>query len=81
MKNIFGKRAVSALLMTLMTVLIAGSAAAQKSGENKEQMKEARTEAREATAVSNKMMKKPDDFIPRELLEKAQGHRHYSRRL
>lgn len=54
-----------ALLLAMTTATFA------QSGEKQERMKEGREEAREAAAVLGEIMKKPDDFIPRELLEHA----------
>lgn len=73
MKTKLVKRAASALFMALMLGFVAGDISAQKTSENREEIKEAREEAREAAKVLTTMMKKPDDFIPRELLEKAEA--------
>lgn len=73
MKNRLVGRAGSALFMALMIGFAAVDAHSQKSSENREEIKEAREEARDAAKVLTKMMKKPDDFIPRELIEKAEG--------
>ncbi|HXG82688.1 MAG TPA: lipid-binding SYLF domain-containing protein [Pyrinomonadaceae bacterium] len=71
MKNTFVKSAMSAFLSALMVCFVAGNVSAQKNEEKREELKEARSEAKEAAKVLTEMMKKPDDFIPRELLEKA----------
>lgn len=59
----------------MAVMILAGfsfSAAAQNTEEKKE-VREAGREAKEAANVLSEMMKKPDDFIPRELLQKAHG--------
>lgn len=69
MKNTLVKRAAGALVMTLSVSF----AAANMQAQNKEELREAKDEAKDAARVLNTFMKKPDDFIPRELLEKAEG--------
>lgn len=73
MRNLLKRCAASAFGLALTVGLAASAGLAQDKKASSEQMKEARTEAREATQVLSKMMKKPDDFIPRELLEKAEA--------
>ena len=52
-----------------MLILVTGAAA--EAQDKKKDIADARKDAREATKILNEMMKKPDDFIPRELLQKA----------
>lgn len=61
------------LFATLVLGFAAAGVSAQSTSETKAEVKEAREEAKEAAKVLSDMMKKPDDFIPRELLEKAHG--------
>ena len=68
MKNKYTNRLTNAILIAMIAALSAGSLFAQKKGED---TSDARKDAREATAILNEMMRKPDDFIPRELLQKA----------
>ena len=68
MKNKYTNRLTNAILIAIIAALSAGSLFAQKKGED---TSDARKDAREATAILNEMMRKPDDFIPRELLQKA----------
>lgn len=65
--------AAGAMGLALTFCLATNTSLAQDKKASSEQMKEARAEAKEAAQVLSKMMKKPDDFIPRELLEKAQA--------
>ena len=69
MKNTIVKRAAGALVMALSLTFAAANLQAQKNDE----LREARDEAKDAARVLNTMMKKPDDFIPRELLQKAEA--------
>ncbi len=73
MKNIIKRCAAGAFGLALTVGLLANTNLAQDKEEMREEKKEARTEAKDATRVLNTIMKKPDDFIPRELLEKAQA--------
>jgi lipid-binding SYLF domain-containing protein len=73
MRNFMKRCAAGAIGLALTFGLAANTGLAQDKKAAKEQMKEARTEISEATKVLNTMMKKPDDFIPRELLEKAEA--------
>ena len=59
---------LNAFLICAVGAVSAWTVQAQK---NVKDINDARKDAREATAVLNEMMKKPDDFIPRELLQKA----------
>ncbi len=78
MKNIY-KFYLQAVCAVLLAICLAATAAVvpaqqiqtKENKENMERQKEAGEEVREATQVLNEMMKKPDDFIPRELLERA----------
>ena len=71
MKNKFRQLITAALGAFLIFSLTAVSTPAQTTKENREEVKEAREEAKEAARVLSQMMKTPDDFIPRELLERA----------
>jgi lipid-binding SYLF domain-containing protein len=72
MKNVFKRLTAAAFAAAaLMFSLNAASAQAQTTKANSEKMSEGRKEAREAARVLSEMMKKPDDFVPRELLERA----------
>lgn len=73
MKNVFKRLMTAAFGAALVFSFGAVAATAQMTRENREKMNEAREEAREATKVLNEMMGKPDDFIPRELLERAEA--------
>lgn len=68
MNNLVVRRAMGALVFMVSLTVAAGIASAQD-----KEVKDAGREAREAANVLSEMMKKPDDFIPRELLQKAQG--------
>lgn len=61
-------RFTNAILIAFLAAAAAAGVSAQKKSED---VADARKDAREATAVLNEMMKKPDDFVPRELLQKA----------
>jgi lipid-binding SYLF domain-containing protein len=71
MKNTFKKLITAAFATALMLTSNVAATTAQDLTENKQQKMEARREAQEAARVLSAMMKKPDDFIPRELLERA----------
>jgi lipid-binding SYLF domain-containing protein len=58
------------LMLCAIAAYGVGSANAQAKSED---LADARKDAREATQVLDEMMRKPDDFIPHELLEKAKG--------
>ena len=73
MKNIFNKLITAAFSAALMFTFNVAVTPAQELNENKQQKMEARREAQEAARVLSTMMKKPDDFIPRALLERAQA--------
>lgn len=62
------KSVASALVIAFAISLSATDTQAQKNDFN-----EARDDVQDATKVLNKLMAKPDDFIPRELLERAEG--------
>lgn len=66
-KAIIGK---AALVVVVMAALAAGMFG--QKGDSKE-VDKARKQAAEATSVLNEMMKKPDDFIPSDLLKDAQA--------
>jgi lipid-binding SYLF domain-containing protein len=68
MMNKYTNRLTNAILIAIIAALSAGNLFAQKKSED---TADARKDAQKATAVLNEMMKKPDDFIPRELLQKA----------
>lgn len=72
-RNFIKHCAAGAIGLALAFGLGVNTGLAQDKKATKEQMKEARTEAKEAAQVLSTMMKKPDDFIPRELLEKAEA--------
>src|SRR5689334_19185318 len=63
-------RILNTLLLFAVAALGIGTVNAQAKGGD---TADARKDASEATQVLNEMMRKPDDFIPRELLEKAKG--------
>ncbi len=73
MRNLIKRCATGAIGLALAFGLMANTSLAQSGEEKREEKKEARTEAKEAAKVLSEMMSKPDDFIPRELLEKAQA--------
>lgn len=73
MKDFMKRCATGALGLALTVGLGVNTSLAQAKNANNKQMKEARIEAEEAERVLSKMMEKPDDFIPRELLERAQA--------
>lgn len=71
MKNLYKQMMSAALGLALIFTLTAAVSAQNTPEKNTKQMKEGRKEAKQAARVLNEMMKKPDDFIPRELLERA----------
>ncbi len=60
----------AAIAAIVIAMFAAGSVSAQ---EIKEVRSEAREDAKKATEVLNDMLKRPDDFIPRSLLENAKA--------
>ena len=76
MKNTIRKYALGMLGMALAFGLVSMSVSAQdkkSAKEIREQQKEGRDEAKEATKVFKKIMSVPDGRDPRQLLEKAEG--------
>jgi lipid-binding SYLF domain-containing protein len=71
MKNLYKQMMAAALGLALIFSVTAAVPAQNMPGKNTKKMKEGRKEAKQAARVLNEMMKKPDDFIPRELLERA----------
>lgn len=71
MKNLYKQMMAAALGMALLFSVTAAVSAQNMPEKNTKKMKEGRKEAKQAARVLNEMMKKPDDFIPRELLERA----------
>ncbi len=66
-KNMMTTVFAAALIFTMNIFVVTAQT------NNKEQISEGRKEAKSAVRVLNAMMKKPDDFIPRELLERAEA--------
>ena len=68
MKYKLVKSILSAMALAFVIGFSVTNTQAQKNDFN-----EARDDVQDATKVLNKLMSKPDDFIPRELLERAEG--------
>ena len=66
-------RLTNVLLIAVLAGFATVSIQAQKKTDNAKDMADAQKDAREAAQVLSDMMKKPDDFIPRELLDKAEA--------
>ncbi len=73
MEKLIKRCATVAFGLALAFSLMANTSLAQNTAENREQTKEARKDVKQAAKVLTEIMKKPDDFIPRELLERAQA--------
>ena len=70
-KLLMSKSIYVCLVFALVASLSAGIMAQKTAGG--EDLEDARKDAGKATQVINEMARKPDDFIPRELLEKAEA--------